>query len=119
MENTATLEETLKKLSEQVSHFTDTTKLTNNVNTENSGILGKIPSPSSSIMYYGLIPLGILILLFITKPSLILVEELDISGVPQKKLNYSKLLGWTLCFTGAAAVIIFAIYYKKNKPLAQ
>jgi hypothetical protein len=109
------LEDTLKKISDQIDQFADTNKLVNVVHKpETSDIVSKIPK-INALTYYGLIPVGILIILFIWKPQFLTIEEPNEDGTFKVKVDYSKLLGWTLCFTTLVAIGIFAFYYNQKK----
>ena len=108
------IDATIKSLHEKVNQITTTTSafvVTRNTSSESifSGSILKSP-----IIYYGAVPLTILIILFFWKPSFIM-ENVSIDGkLPEKKLIYKKLFMSTLIVTIIIAAVFF-IYSCKNK----
>jgi hypothetical protein len=101
---------TLKKLSDQVSQFTSTT--INKPTSSGGGFLSNI-SIKSPLVYYGVIPIAVMIILFFWKPGFVM-EEVSVEGsLPEKKLSFKKLIVGSVIITTVIAVIIFISYYHK------
>lgn len=107
MTETSSFDETLKKLSDQVSQFTEQP-----VATKSSGISFSFNSP---IMYLT-IPIGVAILLFFWKPDFITEEVSEDGKFPTKKTSFKKVIIASLVITTILVVAYFAYNYKKKKP---
>lgn len=93
---------TLNKLIDQVSQFTTIDRKYK----EGNNLLSKI-NFKSPILYYGVIPIGIFILLLLWKPNFI-TDEVSINGnIPERKLNFKKILIATVVLTSIICIIIF------------
>lgn len=107
-------DDTLKKLSEQVSQFTSSNMVKTSF--DNSGMLSKINIKSPFVYYVG-IPLLIAIILFFWKPKFVM-EEVSINGnISHKKLNFKNLLITTVIITVIISIIIFVYFYQNNKKI--
>lgn len=107
MEN-SDFDDTLKKLSEKVSELTVNNTVKNKPKME-SKFLSNVNVKSS--LYYGCIPIIIMIIFLIWKPGFVM-EEISIDGnLPEKRLSLKKVLFGVFIFT----VIISVIIYVKNQ----
>lgn len=109
---------TLKKLIDQVSQFT---KIDRKYKEGGNNLLSKI-NVNSPILYYGVIPIGVFILLLCWKPNFI-TDEVSINGnIPERKLNFKKILIATVILTSIICIIIFAnlsrFKYKETESIA-
>lgn len=107
MTETSSFDETLKKMSDQVSKFTEQP-----VATKSSGILFDFNSP---IMYLT-IPVGVAILLFFWKPYFVTEEVSEDGKLPIKKATFKKVMIASLVITAILVVAYFAYNYNKKKP---
>jgi hypothetical protein len=90
----------LRNLGSQVSQFS--CKTSDNV-ISSANILEKL---KSSKIYYCIFPISILIILFVSKPVLI-IDEVKIDSVLTKKVvNYKKLLMFVSVLTGLSILFI-------------
>lgn len=105
MDDTINYDETLKRLSDQVSQFSSTT-------ISSSSKTSIIPSIKSPFVYYSIVPFVILILLWYLKPSVI-TDEVSIDGdFPTRILSYKKLFVSTIIITLIVFVAYFSYVYK-------
>jgi len=112
--NDTDFDNTIKKLQEQVSQFSGgDTEFEIPKNT----ILSKI-NFKTNLVYFGLIPLFIMIILYILKPYFVMTETIideTSSLIIPKKLSFKKLFLSTVICTCIISIIIFSYLYTKNK----
>ncbi len=107
------LDSKIKMLHEKVSEITKTNVKSGNLNNHSAFLT--INSIKSPIVYYGIIPIFILLLLFFLKPSFIM-ENISIDGkVPEKRLSYKKLITATIIVTAIISIIVFIYLYRNTK----
>ena len=70
---------------------------------------------SSSYYFYGLVPIIILILLFLLKPSFLCIESIDDEGTVIKQIQYKSLFVVTLVLSIIVLIGIFGYKYKLKK----
>ena len=106
------LDSKIKTLHEKVSEITSTNLKSGSLNKQSAFLtVNVIKSP---FVYYGAIPLVILLIFFFWKPSFIM-EDVSIDGkLPEKSLSYKKLIIATI-ITTAIIFIAFFVYSYKNK----
>ena len=107
------LDSKIKTLHEKVSEIT-TTNVKSSILTKKSAFLSMnvIKSP---VVYYGIIPVFILLLFFFWKPSFIM-ENVSIDGkIPEKRLSYKKLIIATIIVTAIIYIVIFVYLYQNTK----
>lgn len=102
---------TLVKLRDQVRQFTTTTTKTNIIENDNS-YMSKF-NIKSPFVYYGSIPITILIILLLSKPNFIKEEVIIEGSLPETKMSIKRLLLATIIITTICAVII--VYYHRSK----
>ena len=111
------IDATIKSLHEKVNQITTTSTSTivsadaKNTSVFSSSIL------KSRVIYYGVIPLTMFLLLLFWKPWFIM-EDISIDGkLPEKKLSYKKLFIATFIVTFIIAIGIFSYSYKNKKKI--
>jgi hypothetical protein len=107
------LDSKIKMLNEKVSEITRTNVKSDNGNNQSAFLtINVIKSP---VVYYGIIPVFIMLLLFFLKPSFIM-EKISIDGkLPEKKLSYKKLIIATIIVTAIICIVVFIYLYKNTK----
>lgn len=107
------LDSKIKMLHEKVSEITKTNVKSGNLNNQSAFLtINVIKSP---VVYYGIIPLFILLLLFFLKPSFIM-ENISIDGkLPEKRLSYKKLITATIIVTAIISIVVFIYLYRNTK----
>ena len=111
MEDIDELESKITQLQLKVSQLTTTTDSikTDNSKSYKSSLFNTLKLP---VVYYGAVPVCILILLLFLKPTFIM-EDVSLDGnFPEKKLSYNKLFVSTIIATSIIAVIIFVYFYR-------
>ena len=110
--DTDNIESTLSTLKDKVSEFTSKNNLINSFSKQ-SGIISKI-NFKSSIIFYGIIPVVIILILFFWKPNFIMQEIITDDDIPQYKINIKKLLILTLILSVIGCLLLFSYFYKKH-----
>lgn len=107
------LDSKIKMLHEKVSEITKTNVKSGNVNNQSAFLtINVIKSP---VVYYGIIPICILLLFLFLKPSFIM-ENISIDGkLPEKKLSYKKLIIATIILTAIIYIVVFIYLYRNTK----
>jgi hypothetical protein len=107
------LDSKIKMLHEKVSEITRTNVKSDNVNNQSAFLtINVIKSP---VVYYGIIPICILLLFLFFKPSFIM-ENISIEGkLPEKRLSYKKLIIATIIATAIISIVVFIYLYKNTK----
>ena len=107
------LDSKIKMLYEKVSELT-TTKVKSGILNNQSAFL-KMNIIKSPVVYYGIIPICILLLFLFLKPSFIM-ENISIDGkLPEKRLSYKKLIIATIIATAIISIVVFIYLYKNTK----
>ena len=107
------LDSKIKTLHEKVSEIT-TTNVKSSILNKQSAFL-TMNSIKSPVVYYGIIPVFILLLFFFCKPSFIM-ENISIDGkLPEKRLSYKKLIIATIIVTAIISIVVFIYLYKNTK----
>ena len=117
------LDQTISELTRKVSEFTG-----NYVNTvSDSGIIIQSPqlkysssflsqiSNNSGLLMYLIIPVIVFVLFYIWKPSCIQDDITVDEEFPEYKLNYKKILLYTVIISIIIILAIFGYFYKKLK----
>ena len=107
------LDSKIKMLHEKVSEITKTNVKIGILNNQSAFLtMNVIKSP---VVYYGIIPLFILLLFLFLKPSFIM-ENISIDGkLPEKRLSYKKLIIATIIVTAIISIVVFIYLYKNVK----
>lgn len=107
------LDSKIKMLHEKVSEITKTNVKIGILNNQSAFLtMNVIKSP---VVYYGIIPLFILLLFLFLKPSFIM-ENISIDGkLPEKRLSYKKLIIATIIVTAIISIVVFIYLYKNTK----
>ena len=107
------LDAKIKMLNEKVSEITSTNLKNSGLNKQSSFLtLNVIKSP---FIYYGVIPLVILLIFFFLKPGFIM-QNVTIDGkITEKRLNYKKLIIATIIVTSIIFISFFVYSYKNKK----
>ena len=107
------LDSKIKMLHEKVSEIT-TTNVKSSILNKQSAFL-TMNSIKSPVVYYGIIPVFILLLFFFCKPSFIM-ENISIDGkLPEKRLSYKKLIIATIIVTAIVYIVVFVYLYQNTK----
>jgi hypothetical protein len=107
-------EKTIKKLSNKVSKFTSNSyPIKHYKKTVNDSVFSNIPS--LTILYYGIVPVIILIILIASKPRFVLSDIKVDDDIDQKPtLNYTNLFFWLVIITTVVYTCFFGYKYKNN-----
>lgn len=109
-------EETLKVLSNKVSQFTNI----RDKNKERSSVKMLLPNIfiKPSFIYFGIIPIVIILILFFLKPNFVMkesrIEEVQ-ENSSKKKLSFVKLIITTVIITIIFVFVIYIYIYTNNK----
>lgn len=71
----------------------------------------------SSPIIYAVIPIIVLVILFLIRPSIIMTNIVDEEDNTVETLSLKKLLLWTIITGGVLDIALFAYNYKKKKAL--
>lgn len=107
------LDAKIKMLNEKVSEITSTNLKSGGLNKQSAFLtLNVIKSP---FVYYGSIPLVILLIFFFWKPGFIM-QNVSIDGkLQEKRLNYKKLIIATIIVSSIIFITFFVYSYKNKK----
>lgn len=107
------LDSKIKMLYEKVSELTTTNVKSGILNNQSAFLtMNVIKSP---VVYYGIIPIFILLLFLFLKPSFIM-ENISIDGkLPEKRLSYKKLIIATIIATAIISIVGFIYLYRNTK----
>ena len=113
------IDATIKSLHEKVNQITTTSTSTSTIVSADAKNTSVFSSSilKSRVIYYGIIPLTMFLLLLFWKPWFIM-EDISIDGkLPEKKLSYKKLFIATFIVTFIIAIGIFSYSYKNKKKI--
>lgn len=107
------LDSKIKTLHQTVSEITKTNVKSGSLNNQSAFLT--INSIKSPVVYYGVIPIFILLVFLFWKPSFIM-ENISIDGkLPEKRLSYKKLILATIIVTAIIYILVFVYLYKNTK----